>query len=177
LIHASGIIIRKATSTQCTIKMAGFVTGLVTGFVPNGLVWLGIDGRLTQDRSTITALPGGETLIQPLGFAPSSTTVYLLPQDPINDTTVLSRRDVAPNEASNGVRRIFTAPDKFDPASFLVLHNGRQLTRAKGVHSPAFGDYYVTESGGTGTGFDTFVMLSFTPSTHSVLRLEYLLGP
>lgn len=82
LIQASGVIIRKATSTQCTIRMAGLMTGIVSGFVPNGLVWLGINGRLEQDRALITALPGGKVLVQPLGFAATSTTVFLLPQAP-----------------------------------------------------------------------------------------------
>lgn len=54
-----------------------------------------------------------------------------------------------------------------------VFHNGRRLVQAPGA-DPRFGDYYVAESGGTGTGYDTVTFVSFSPTQRSVLTCNYL---
>lgn len=73
----------------------------------------------------------------------------------------------------DSVNRIFTvpAPDKFlngiyDNNEFRILikHNGRDLVETK--------DYFVAESGGPGTGFDT-IILCFAPRDVSVLVADY----
>jgi hypothetical protein len=75
----------------------------------------------------------------------------------------------------DGANRIFTvpAPDKFIQGSFsnnefriLVTHNGRDLV--EGV------DYIVSESGGTGTGFDTIVFTAFAPESDSCIQADYV---
>lgn len=68
--------------------------------------------------------------------------------------------------------RIFTTPDKFLNGSFgnndfriLLKHNGRDLV--EGI------DYFVAESGGPGTGYDT-IALCFSPKPRSVLVADYV---
>lgn len=75
----------------------------------------------------------------------------------------------------DGVNRIFMTPDKFDNTTISVFHNGRKLFRTA-VASPLLGDYFVTEGGGPGSGYDTVNLLSFTPVATSVLQSDYLLA-
>ena len=56
--------------------------------------------------------------------------------------------------------------------SIEVFHNGKREMQTK-TNSPADGDYYVEESGGVGTGFDTVHFISFTPKPTSRLRANY----
>lgn len=71
----------------------------------------------------------------------------------------------------NSSNRVFTVPDKFLNGSYddnefriLIRHNGRDLVETK--------DYFVAESGGPGTGFDT-IILYFAPRDVSVLVADY----
>ena len=75
--------------------------------------------------------------------------------------------------AKDGVNRIFTTPDKFVNGNFansefriLIRHNGKGLEENI--------DYIVQESGGSGTGFDTVVIISFVPNTKSRLLADYV---
>lgn len=79
----------------------------------------------------------------------------------------------------DGMNRSFKTPDKFlrlNGVSIDVFHNGRRL-----VESPTsdvrFGDYFCTESGGAGTGFDTINLLTFVPVARSVLVSDYQVAP
>lgn len=79
----------------------------------------------------------------------------------------------------NGVNRVFrTTPDHFvhDPAgtghTIELWHNGRRLTQTA-VQDPGIGDYWVEESGGVGTGFDTLNLLTFAPVVKSSLVASY----
>ena len=74
----------------------------------------------------------------------------------------------------NGINRIFVVPgiDKFIQGVFgnnifkiLIRHNGRGLVE--------FDDYTVSESGGSGTGFDT-ITLTFSPPARSELFADYV---
>jgi hypothetical protein len=72
----------------------------------------------------------------------------------------------------DNVNRVFTTPEKFINGSFgnnnfriLIKHNGRDLVESI--------DYFVTESGGSGTGYDT-IILSFSPKPRSVLVADYV---
>ena len=75
----------------------------------------------------------------------------------------------------DGVLRIFQTPEKFQRYSVRVYHNGRSLVPTQ-IPMPNQGDFFVSESGGTGTGFDTINFLTMTPSTSSVIRVDYQLG-
>jgi hypothetical protein len=73
--------------------------------------------------------------------------------------------------------RVFTTPDKFvhDPVTGMtveVFHCGRRLIQSP-VSDVRQGEYFVSESGGVGTGFDTINLLSFTPGSRSVLVANY----
>jgi hypothetical protein len=75
----------------------------------------------------------------------------------------------------DGINRTFRTPDKYEHRNGLsidVFHNGRRLVEAS-VPSPEYGDFVCTESGGVGTGFDTIVLLTFTPSVRSVIVADY----
>jgi hypothetical protein len=72
----------------------------------------------------------------------------------------------------DGSNRVYTTPDKFMNGPFgnnffkiLVRHNGRTLVEAA--------DYYLVESGGAGSGYDTIV-LNFAPASLSVLYGDYV---
>jgi hypothetical protein len=83
---------------------------------------------------------------------------------------------------ATGDPRVFTTPEAFvhlpgiDPIhpqfSIEVFHNGKREMQTK-TTNPADGDYFVEESGGPGTGFDTVHFLTFTPKPSSKLRVNY----
>jgi hypothetical protein len=87
---------------------------------------------------------------------------------------------VGPKDSRNRVFR--TTPDYFvhDPTGtgkdIEVWHNGRRLI-CSAVPDPGQGDFVVEESGGVGTGFDTIVLLSFSPIASSVLVADYQVAP
>lgn len=59
--------------------------------------------------------------------------------------------------------RVFTVPETFGEASVEVFHStGRRLSRAA-TPDPRAGDFVTLESGGVGSGYDTIVVLTFTP--------------
>jgi hypothetical protein len=77
--------------------------------------------------------------------------------------------------ALNGANRVFTTPDKFVHANGLsidVFHNGRRLVETILPYG-GMGDFFCTESGGSGTGFDTINLLSFVPVGKSILVSDY----
>jgi hypothetical protein len=76
----------------------------------------------------------------------------------------------------NGINRIFSIPipDKFINGSFhgnifkiQVFHNGRELDETI--------DYIVSESGGVGTGYDTIILISFSPRANSKMYCNYVI--
>lgn len=73
--------------------------------------------------------------------------------------------------------RTFTTPETFRHdgaklATVRIYHNRTRLDQAPSA-DPLLGDYYVSESGGIGTGYDTINLLRFTPNPKSVLRADY----
>jgi hypothetical protein len=82
------------------------------------------------------------------------------------------KQDVSLFGALDNSNRIFKTPDKFIDGPFanndfhiLIRHNGRVLVQ--GI------DFFIAESAGTGTGFDT-VILNFTPKPRSILAADYV---
>jgi hypothetical protein len=74
----------------------------------------------------------------------------------------------------DGVNRIFSTPDKFingllgnNDFHILIKHNGRDLVENI--------DYFIAESGGTGSGFDT-IILNFSPKPRSILVADYVIN-
>jgi hypothetical protein len=83
------------------------------------------------------------------------------------------KQDVPLAGALDNSNRIFKTPDKFIDGEFanndfhiLVKHNGRSLV--EGI------DFFIAESGGPGTGFDT-IILNFTPKPRSILVADYVI--
>ena len=83
------------------------------------------------------------------------------------------RFDVRLQPDPDGTVRTFTVGETFQPDGIEVFHNGRRLRQTSGSF-PQDGDFYVYESGGVGTGYDTIQLLCFTPITNSQLRANYL---
>lgn len=83
-------------------------------------------------------------------------------------------RQTVLSPSPDGLNRTFTTGEEFIEESISIYHNGRKLKLAydKTVNT---GDYYVSESGGVSTGFDTIVIISFSPSAHSVLTTTYFI--
>lgn len=76
----------------------------------------------------------------------------------------------------DGINRIFKipSPDKFINGVFhgntfkiQVFHNGRELIETD--------DYIVSESGGVGTGYDTIILVSFSPRYKSKMYSNYVI--
>jgi hypothetical protein len=68
--------------------------------------------------------------------------------------------------------RIFTAPDIFinedvsgDVLTISIFHDGNRLVETE--------EYFLSESGGTGTGYDTIVITAFKPKPKSTLIANY----
>lgn len=102
-----------------------------------------------------------------------------LTDDIASITTTLANRKVGIPlaGATNGINRTFTTPQKFVHVvggdTIEVFHGGVRLRQASGP-SPLLGDYWVSESGGLGTGFDTVNLLTFTPVATSNLCANYV---
>jgi hypothetical protein len=76
----------------------------------------------------------------------------------------------------DGANRVFAipAPDKFINGMFSgnlfkiqVYHNGRGLLETI--------DYIISESGGVGTGYDTIILVSFSPRANSKMYCDYII--
>ena len=76
----------------------------------------------------------------------------------------------------DGSNRIFSipAPDKFINGPYhgnifkiQVFHNGRELDEVI--------DYLISESGGAGSGYDTIILISFTPRINSKMYCNYVI--
>lgn len=78
-----GIIVSKSSSTFCTVQMFGILDGVYTGLVVGKIQWVGLNGKLHDDNSTITPLPAGKVFVQQMGLAISSDVVLLSPEQPI----------------------------------------------------------------------------------------------
>lgn len=72
----------------------------------------------------------------------------------------------------NGINRTFTTPDTFVQNSIVVFHNGRRMVRSA-TTDPRGGEYFVSESGGPGTGFNTIDFLTFAPNGSSHMVADY----
>lgn len=67
----------------------------------------------------------------------------------------------------------YSVGELFEPESMQVYHNGRRLKQASDG-TPSTGEYFMTESGGPGTGYDTVNLISFTPRPSSALFADYI---
>lgn len=79
----------------------------------------------------------------------------------------------------DGDNRDFQTPDNFVHVvggdTITVRHNGRVLKQSP-VPNPVFGEYYVYESGGAGTGYNAVHFLSFIPNNKSNLLSSYTIA-
>jgi hypothetical protein len=94
-------------------------------------------------------------------------------------SAVLVRVGVSLIGPKDGVNRVFrTTPDHFkhdlagSGKTIEVWHNGRRLVQTS-IADPGTGDYWVEESGGVGTGYDTINLLTFSPIERSSLVADY----
>lgn len=93
----------------------------------------------------------------------------------VSEIPFLLKQNVKLIGAINGSNRIFKipSPDKFINGTFhgnifkiQVFHNGRELIETD--------DYIVSESGGVGTGYDTIILVSFSPRKKSKMYCDYV---
>ena len=79
-VPAIGVIVRKQTSTFCTVQTTGLVRNLLTNLTPNATVFVGDDSRATE---TIPPRPlAGYKYIQIVGRSMSETEFILSPMVP-----------------------------------------------------------------------------------------------
>jgi len=74
---AAGVIVSKSAADRCLFQWIGELLGL-TGLTPGRVVFLGTDGRLTQDAEAITPDPDG-VYVQNMGMALAGDAVLLAP--------------------------------------------------------------------------------------------------
>lgn len=68
--------------------------------------------------------------------------------------------------------RTYAVGEIFLPESMQVYHNGRRLKQSIDG-TPVTGEYFLSESGGAGMGYDTINLIGFTPSPLSALFADY----
>jgi len=94
----------------------------------------------------------------------------------ITSIPFLLKQNVVMIGSIDGSNRIFSVPlpDKFINGPFSgnifkiqIFHNGRELDEII--------DYIVSESEGVGTGYDTIIMISFSPRANSKMYCNYII--
>jgi len=80
---AFGVIVEKLTSTTCVVRTRGELDGVYSGLSIGAMVWLDLNGLLTQNNATIVALSGGEVIVQSMGIATDVDLVQLRPEMPM----------------------------------------------------------------------------------------------
>lgn len=82
------------------------------------------------------------------------------------------KQQIALIGTKDNTNRVFSTPDNFLNGTFgnnefriLIRHNGRDLVETI--------DYFVSESGGPGTGYDV-IILNFSPKPRSILVADYV---
>lgn len=91
-------------------------------------------------------------------------------------TQYLWREEIQLIGLKNASNRTFYTPDKFLNGVFItgdqfhihIKHNGKDLYESI--------DYSIAESGGPGTGYDTIILKSFAPNSHSLLFATYAIA-
>lgn len=81
------------------------------------------------------------------------------------------RRNILLSGDQNGVNLVFsTLPDKFVRVPFteVVYRNG--MVQDEGASN----DYTISESGGTGTGYDTITLIINAPLSWEKLSIDYI---
>jgi hypothetical protein len=74
---AVAIIIAKDSASDCTIQWIGEMP--TTGLTFNKPAFIGLDGRLTQNPSTLVPDVGGVLYVQHMGIAMASDLLLLIP--------------------------------------------------------------------------------------------------
>jgi hypothetical protein len=90
---------------------------------------------------------------------------------PIYYQPIIRMFGVVPSGSLDGHNRSYSLPERVDPTSVEVFHNGRRLARSADA-SPKNGEFYVYEST-VGGGYDSFSMTSFSPAPGSTLLVDY----
>jgi len=105
----------------------------------------------------------------PLVETPAPTAINPGATGQVTIVTGVHRTNIVPIGVINGVNTVFTTPEDY-------IHNGtnnemvylRGLRRAEGAGC----DYIASESGGSGSGYDT-ITFSSAPKTDDVLLMDY----
>ena len=133
-------------------------TGATGTMGPTGIGMTGATGPAGTPGSTGSAGPTGAT-------GSTASIPFLIKQN----VPMIGNID--------GTNRMFTipSPDKFINGTFLgnifkiqVFHNGREIFESI--------DYLLAESGGLGTGYDTVVLISFSPRANSQMYCNYVVN-
>lgn len=173
-----GIIETKTTSTECFVHLLTELSGVYSGLTPGSLLYVGLDSKPTETKPSAPTV--GTRTVQAIGYAISSTVLYVNPGDPevltpsgsgdlsLNDF----RRNIVLLGTKNGVNLVFTTPEIFlrSPFTEVVSRNG--LIQEEGASN----DYVVSEGGGVGTGYNTITLTdpSIAPLAWEKLSIDYL---
>ena len=169
---AVGMLVSKSAPTVGLVQIKGVVSPAGQVFVAKTIYYIGLTGIPASSPPTLglkqligQGLESGKLLLEPNFLLRSSTEAG-------------TRKHTALSGLQDGINRTFLTPDKFVHLSatsetVAVYHNGRRLVQTAGSN-PDFGDFFVSESGAPGTGYDTVNLLTFSPTTNSVLRADYL---
>jgi hypothetical protein len=142
------------------------IEGIYTGFTAGEALYVGLDSRPTHAKPDPPAIP------QYIGDAFDSDLLFFWPAAGGSGGGGSRLYGRPLNGTKDGSNRDFTTDEKFLPDSIKVYHCGRTLIRST-VPMPTGGEYYVSESGGAGTGYDTVSFLSFIPVEQSEILADY----
>lgn len=195
---AIGVIIEKESATECIVQLFGEIKGIYAGLPPNSPLYVSWSGDLSVTPPSIIS---GEIYIQNVGrvlssgipfFWPLSNLVRRYDSSTDNKALKYDQEDEVLDEITiggptpstyalfnrsligfyDGANRVYETPEKFLPETLRVYHNGRRLKLASSPN-PTYGDYYPSESGGVGTGYNTITILTFSPVQVSRLWADY----
>ena len=170
LMPMTGIIVEKASPQVCLVQVSGQITSLA-GLVAGEMYFVGLAGQpVTPAPSTVRQ--------QLVGVALQPSRLLLYPNQALVNPTpsyAPERDGIALIGTKNGVNRSFETPEVFvhsGGATIRVYHNGHRLQQAPSPN-PSLGDYFVSEGGGIGTGYDTITFLTLVPVPTSGLYADY----
>jgi hypothetical protein len=165
---AVGVVIAKSAPTVCRVHLQGLLQGIFTSLTPSAIYFVGTDGEIAKASDPTFPPPGGVSRFQQIGVALAVDWLMVIPLGVI--TGWIGTRYFQQVLIPTANPRIFLAPQQFKHGSVdteVVYYNGQRLTEGSG------NDYFATESGGAGTGYDSIV-LTFDPAPNTNWYMDYM---
>lgn len=161
---AFGMVVQKPATTQCLVQRQGHVSPAGQTFVQNKLYYVGLNALPTASKPVFPI----QAQIVGVGF--DTGILHLDPSLAVIGAGLgIEKRGRELIGVRNGVNRIFMTPDLFihgEGDTIELFYNGWRMEQTTAFDSVR-GDYFVSEGGGPGSGFDTVTVMTFAPIERS----------